>query len=62
MVTIIKISRLKWLGHVNKMENYKQSKRAQRVFMGVEGEDNQERGGWITWKMNRGRLELNVGE
>jgi hypothetical protein len=55
LVTIIKTSRLKWLSHVNRME---EPRERYRLFLGVEGgEKNQERGGWIMWKMTSGRLE-----
>jgi hypothetical protein len=40
---------MKWLGHVNRMEDHREPYRA---FLGVgEGEENQERGGWMTLKM-----------
>jgi hypothetical protein len=47
LVTVIKTSRLKWLDHVNRMEDHRQPATA-----GVaKGEQNRERGGWMTWKM-----------
>jgi hypothetical protein len=50
LVTTIKTSRLKWLGHVNRMEDQREPTRAIRVILGVgEGEENQERGGWMIW-------------
>jgi hypothetical protein len=49
LVTIIKTLRLKWLGHVNRMEDQRERYRA---FLGVgEGEENQERGGWMMWNI-----------
>jgi hypothetical protein len=52
LVTIIKTSRLKWLGHVNRMKDHTEPKRALQVTHGVEeGEKPQERFGWMTWKM-----------
>jgi cobyrinic acid a,c-diamide synthase len=40
LVTIIKTMRLKWLGHVNRMEDHREPKR----FLGVgEGEENQKK-------------------
>jgi hypothetical protein len=45
------------------MEDQMNQRQRYSVFLGVEeGEENQERDGWITWKKIRGRLELNVGE
>jgi hypothetical protein len=45
-VTIIKTPRLKWLGHVYRMEDNKEPKRTLQGITGVEeGEETQERGG-----------------
>jgi Tfp pilus assembly protein PilZ len=57
LVTLIKTLRLKLLGHVNRIEDHRE---CCRVFLGVgEEEEIQEKGGWMTWKMISGRLELN---